>query len=121
MKKTFTFSILFLSAVFLLSSCSKRGYYDFDDRYWLNQERGVVVYSSYNCNYYVLETYNGYTIIRASGGIMPYEGDVIYGDLSHFGYGSFYNRSYGGLINGTLTDFWLNYSEAQNRIDYYCY
>jgi len=121
MKKTFTFSALFISLVLLLTSCTKRSYSEIDEGYWLSQERGVVVYSSLNCNYYVVESYGGYSILRAGGGIMPYEGDVIYGDFSHWGYGTFYNRSAGILISGTVTDYWLNYFDAQNMIDSYCY
>lgn len=121
MKKIFTLSIFLLALIVVVSSCTKRSYYQADEGYWLSQERGQVVYSSYSCNYYVLETYQGYTIIRASGGIMPYEGDIIYGDLSHWGYGTVYNRTAGHLMNGTVTDYWLNYYDAQHLIDSYCY
>ncbi len=120
MKRIFTLSFLLIGLAVLVGSCTKRGYYN-DEDFWLSQERGVVVYSSNYCDYYVLETFDGYTIVRANGGFMPFEGDIIYGDLSHWGYGTFYNFTAGRTIQGTVTDYWLNYYTAQDKIDYYCY
>lgn len=121
MKKIFTPVLVVVALLLTATGCTKRGYSDIDERYWLNQERGVVVYSSLDCSYYVVETYNGYTVMRASGGILPYEGDVLYGDLSHYGYSTFYNRSAGFLVNASVTEYWLNYYDAQYVIDSYCY
>lgn len=120
MKRIFTLSLLLIGLTVLLGSCTKRGFYD-DEEYWLRQERGVVVYSSDYCNYFVVETFDGYTILRASGGFLPFEGDVVYGDLSYYGYGTFYNFTAGRTFQGTVTDYWLNYFTAQDKIDYYCY
>lgn len=120
MKRIFTLSLALIGMMVLLGSCTKRGFYP-DEDYWLRQERGVVVYASNFCDYYVLETYNGYTIVRASAGFVPYEGDVIYGDLSSWGYGTLYNFTAGHTIQGTVTDYWLSYLAAENRIDSYCY
>ncbi len=59
MKKIFTISALLVATALLLSSCYKRADYLFDENYWLSQERGIVVYSSPSCSYYVVESYNG--------------------------------------------------------------
>jgi hypothetical protein len=122
MKKIFTISAILILSVVVLAGCSKRGYNNgSDEDYWLSQDRGEVVYSDSYCPYFVVETYNGYSIIRASSGFAPYEGSVVYGDFSRRGFRDFYNRSDGTLIRGELTDYWLTYGDAQYLIDNMCY
>ena len=123
MKKIFTLSFFLILSVAFLAGCTKRGYgYDNgnDLDYWLNKEYGVEAYSDNYCPYYVVETYNGYTIIRATG-YKPYEGDEIYGDLSYFGYRTFYDYTDDSFLKGEVTDYWLSYAEAQYLIDNLCY
>lgn len=122
MKKIFTIGSVLVLAITLLAGCSKRGgaYYD-DDRYWLSRERGVVVYSDDYCPYYVVETGHGYTVIESGSGYAPYEGSVIYGDLSVHGYMDLYNYSDDIIIRGNIVEYWLNYYEAQDMIDQLCY
>lgn len=123
MKKIFTLSSFVILSVVLLAGCTKRGggYYGNDEDYWLSKENGVVVYSDTYCPYYVVETYYGYTIIEAVNGYLPYENDMIYGNLSHTGYTDLYNRSDRSVIRGRVVDYWLTYSEAQYMIDDLCY
>lgn len=122
MKKIFTISTILILSVAVLAGCSKRGYdYGSDEDYWLTKERGEVVYSDSYCPYYVVETYNGYTIVRSSSGFTPYEGSVVYGDFSRRGYRDFYNRSDGTIIRGEVTDYWLTYGDAQYLVDNLCY
>lgn len=120
MKKIFTITSVLILSVVLLASCSKSSYY-YDEDYWLSRERGVVVYSDVYCPYYVVETRNGYTIIKSQNGVAPYEGSTIYGDLSRRGSMDLYNYSNGTIIRGNVQDYWLSYGEAQNAIDYFCY
>ena len=122
MKKIFTISAILIVAVAVLAGCSKRVYdYGSDEDYWLTKERGEVVYSDSYCPYYVVETYNGYTIVRSSSGFTPYEGSVVYGDFSRRGYRDMYNRSDGTIIHGEVTDYWLTYGDAQYLVDNLCY
>ena len=122
MKKIFTISAILIMSAVLLAGCSKRGYYGNDDEdYWLSKERGEVVYSDSYCPYYVVETYNGYSIVRATNGYAPYEGTIIYGDLSRRGIQDVYNRSNGTIVRAEVTDYWLTYGEAQYLIDNLCY
>ena len=118
MKRIITLSTLFLAIALVFTSCVKERI--FDESYWLSQERGEVVYSSPSCPYYIVETNNGYTVIRAIG-TRPYEGDIVYGDLSHYGVGDLYNRSAGIIISSDVKDYWLTYTGAQDALDYYCY
>jgi len=92
MKKIFTLSATFLLAAILLISCRKTDVIvSNNENYWLNQEEGEVVYSDAACNYWVVETYNGYTVIQSSSFNKPYEGDLIYGNFSSRGTRVMYN------------------------------
>jgi hypothetical protein len=119
MKKIFTISTFVLLSSVLFSGCYKHDI-GFNENYWLSKERGKVVYSDSYCNYYVVETAAGYTLIRSYGGYKPSEGSVVYGDFSYRGTNDIYNRSAGVIFTGTVTDYWLTYAEAQDALDYYC-
>lgn len=121
MKKIFTLSATLMITALFLAGCTKRGYDNGKDvDYWMKKEYGVVAYSDNYCPYYVIETYNGYTIVRGDG-YRPYEGDEIYGDLSLRGYRTFYDYTDNSFVRGEVTDYWLSYSEAQYLIDNLCY
>jgi len=120
MKKIFTLTVFAFITTIFLASCIKDGQYGNNENYWLSKERGEVVYSDSYCNYYVVETINGYNIIRSYGGYKPFESSIVYGDLSYRGTREFYNRSTGVVFTGTVTDYWLSYTEAQDALDYYC-
>jgi len=121
MKKIFTLSLLAATVALVLTSCVKsRNYYEFDEGYWLSRERGEVVYSDLSCSYYVVETYYGFNIVHTYAGYKPFEGAMVYGNFSSRGTRDMYNRSAGYVFTGTVTDYWLTYSEAQDALDYYC-
>jgi hypothetical protein len=121
MKSIFTLSATFLLSIVLLSSCAKNDVIATNNEsYWLNQEEGEVVYSDPSCNYWVVETYNGYTVIQSSYANKPYEGDLIYGNLSNRGTRDFYNFQGKFVFTGTAIEYWLSYNEALDVLDYYC-
>lgn len=121
MKRIFTLSVLTIFVATLFSACVKQRA-DIDESYWLSQERAYVVYSESSCPYYVVETNDGYTILKAwGGGYKPYEGAVLYGDFSRYGVSDFYNRSSGLVITAEVKEYWLSYYDAQIALDYYCY
>ncbi len=121
MKRIFTFSATFLLSIVLLSSCIRdNGIPNNNENYWLSKEQGEVVYSDSYCNYYVVETYYGYNIVRTYGGYKPYEGTIVYGNFSSRGTRDMYNYSSRFVFTGTVTDYWLTYTEAQDALDYYC-
>ena len=122
MKKIFTITSLLVLMAVAFAGCTKRSYnngYDETD-YWLRKESGVVVYSDNYCPYIVIETNNGYTIVRSTG-YQPYEGDEIYGDLSRRGMMDLYNYTDNSITRGEVTDYWLSYGDAQYIIDNLCY
>jgi hypothetical protein len=124
MKKIFTLSVLVLAVSALVVGCVKN--YGggqgggFNENYWLSKEQGEVVYSDPYCDFYVVETINGYTLIETYSGYKPYEGAIVYGDFSYLGTKDIYNRSTGRLFTGRITETWLSYYEAQDALDYYC-
>ena len=120
MKRIFTLSVSFLLTVVLLTSCIRESFPNDNEEYWLSKEMGEVVYRDSYCNYYVVETFYGYTIIRSYGGYKPYEGSIVYGNFSSAGTKDIYNRSSGIIFTGTVTDYWLSYTDAQYALDYYC-
>jgi hypothetical protein len=121
MKKIFTLSATILLVVILLGSCRKTDVIAANnENYWLNQEEGEVVYRDPFCNYWVVETYNGYNVIYTRSGSQPYEGDLIYGNFSSRGTREIYNFSGRFVFTGTVTDYWLSYNQALDVLDYYC-
>ena len=121
MKKIFTLSATFFLAVILFSSCVKDSIVVANnENYWLTKEAGEVVYSDPSCNYWVVETYYGYNIVYTSTVSKPYEGDLIYGNFSNRGTTDMYNYSGRFVFTGTVTDYWLSYSEMLDALDYYC-
>jgi hypothetical protein len=121
MKKIFTLSIITLITVLVFSSCYKRTYFDQDEQYWLSQERGQVVYSSPTCDFYVVQTYNGYEVIHSWDGYRPFEGTILYGNFSNYGTRNFYSPENRALVSGEVLDYWLSYGAAQDEINHYCY
>jgi hypothetical protein len=119
MKRIITLSSIVLFIAVIFAGCTKQGV--FDERYWLSKERGEVVYSSYSCSYYLVQTYNGYTVVGTSGGYRPSEGTIVYGDFSSYGVRNIYDRTDGIIITGNVKDYWLTYNGAQDALDYYCY
>ena len=121
MKKIFTLSATFVLAVVLLSSCVKdQIVVTNNENYWLSKEEGEVVYSEPGCNYWVVETYNGYNVVYTNSGNMPYEGDLVYGNFSSRGTRDLYNFSGKFVFAGTVIEYWLTYNQALDVLDYYC-
>ena len=121
MKIIFTLSSVFVLAIVLLSSCYRDNtIVTGNQNHWLNKEQGEVVYSDSYCNYYIVETYYGYNVIRSYGGYKPSEGTIVYGNFSSRGTRDMYNYSGDFVFTGTVTDYWLTYTEAQDALDYYC-
>jgi hypothetical protein len=121
MKRIILLSSLVILTAFVFVGCSRNDApVNYDENYWLSQERGEVVYSDPYCSYYVVETYYGYTIIRSWGGYLPYEGSIMYGNFGNYGTRDFYNRSSGMIIPGEVVEYDLSYIDAQYAIEYYC-
>lgn len=120
MKKIFTLTTSVLLASLFFVGCVRDSLPNNNENYWLSKEEGEVVYSDSYCNYFVVETYNGYNVIRAYGSYKPYEGSIVYGNFSSNGTREFYNYTSGVVFTASVTDTWLSYLDAQDALDYYC-
>ncbi len=120
MRRIFTLSLVTIALVTVFSACVRDREY-IDESYWLTKERGEIVLSDPYCEYYVVETAYGYTILRSFSNYKPYEGSIVYGNFSSYGLRDFYNRSNGQVFTSEVREYWLSYFEAQDAIDYYCY
>lgn len=109
--------------VMLFTACTKQQVAPppaVDESQWLNQDRGVVAFSDFNCDYYVVQTMNGYAVLRSWSGTPPFQGSTLYGDFSGWGVKTFYNRSGGYLIRAEVRRNWLSYFEAIDELNYRC-
>lgn len=121
MKKIFTLSTMLVFSTVIMSSCVKNHSIDYNnENYWFSKEEGEVVYSDSYCNYWVVETYNGYTIVTSNQSSKPYEGELIYADFSNYGTRNMYNYNGRFVFTGTVTDYWLTSNEVLDALDYYC-
>jgi len=120
MKRIFTLSIMTIGLLVFFTGCVKNREY-IDESYWLNKERGEVVHSDPYCNYFVVETNYGYTILSSFNSYKPYEGSIVYGNFSNYGTRDYYNRSNGTIFTAEVKEYWLSYYDAQTGIEYYCY
>lgn len=119
MKRTL---VILVPILLLFASCRKDdlGRPPIDESQWLNKERAVVVHSDFQCPYYVVETYGGYSVLKSWDGIPPARGAVMYGDFNGWGIRTFYNRSEGYLTQSEVTYYWLSYWDAMDEVNYQC-
>jgi len=116
-------ALLFVPVLLVFASCSKEDAVPappIDESQWLSQERGIVVESDFSCEYFVVETTRGYSVLRNWGGGAPFRGSVIYGDLTGWGVKTFYNRSGRYLMNADVRDYWLPYFHALDQMQNLC-
>ncbi len=119
MKKIFTLSATALLFAFLFTGCLKSDYGN-NGNYWYSKERGQVVFSSLTCNYFVVQTINGYAVVQAYGINKPFEGDIVYGNFSSWGSRDILDDSSGTIFSVTVMDYWLTYIQAQVIINDNC-
>jgi hypothetical protein len=115
--------IVAIMSILFFSSCRKGDIIapvPIDENYWLQKDRGVVVYTDFSCDYYIVETRAGYSVLKTTGGFVPYNGDVLYGDLNRWSYGEIYNRSTGRLIRAKVIEYWLSWFGARDIVVYQC-
>lgn len=70
--------------------------------------KGVVVYNKSKCDYYIVETALGFSLLEWYGGNDPDEGDVIVGDFESYGFKDIFNVSKDAEMRVWVEDYWLN-------------
>lgn len=121
MKRILTISMMFLAGIVLLSSCTKRSYYDdwndFDD-----EESGIVTYiSEVNSPYSVVRMdYDGqYAVVYSVDSdvkLWPEINDVIYGDFTTGGSRKVYNKTIGKTIRLEVDEFFKYENDAIHSV-----
>ncbi len=108
-------------AMFLVS-CSKEDVQrpPINEEEWLSKERGFVVASDFQCDFFIMETPRGYALMRNWGGFSPVRGAVIYGNFNRFGVQTFYNRSERVLMNADIREYSFSYFQAIDQMNWYC-
>lgn len=74
--------------------------------------KGVVVYYKSGCDYYIVETPMGYSLLEWYGGNDPNEGDVLTGQFETYGMKEIYNITADSETNVWVEDFWLSKNRA---------
>jgi hypothetical protein len=82
--------------------------------------KGVVVLYKSGCNYYIVETNMGYTILEWYGGNNPSRGDVLTGDFETYGMKDVYNLSANAETKVWVEDFWLSQTKVIEKYNDKC-
>ena len=124
MKKIYIFTALI---AVLFTACTKRDYVpaQVNPSDWIrNHDEGIVSYVDYNSGNYIIETYEGYTVIEGGGGYTPQEYDREYAYFSSRGLQTIYNYSGNYFKQGRIVESWLSLPDAFDVLDqlnYYGY
>jgi hypothetical protein len=73
-----------------------------------NAAQGIVVFYKSGCDYYIVETNMGYSLLEWYGGNDPSEGDVLVGDYESYGMKTIYNVTANSGTKVWVEDFWLS-------------
>lgn len=117
MKKIY---ILIALSSLLITSCTKRDYIPLeeDPAHWMRtHDDGIVAYVDYSTGNYIVETYQGYSVIEGWGSYTPRENDHEYAYFSNRGLQTIYNRSGNYFTQGRIVESWLSWSDALYILD----
>lgn len=106
--------------VLLFAACSKRDYIPAQNnpRDWMRtHEEAIVAYVDYSTGNYVVETYQGFSVIELWEDIGPVEGDYEYAYFNNRGVQTIYNRSGDYFTKGRVVESYLSWSEAMYILD----
>ena len=118
MKKLYILAVL---SVVLFTACTKRDYIpsaSVNPIDWMrSHDEGVVTYVDYYTGNYIIETYEGYTVIESWGDYTPREYDREYAYFSSRGVQTIYNRSGDYFKQARIVESWLSLSDAFEVLD----
>ena len=104
----------------LLTACTKRDYIpaEVNVREWMRtHDHGVVAFVDYSTGNYIVETYNGYSVIEIWDGTSPIEYDDEYAYFNSRGIQTIYNHSGDYFTKGRVVESWLTWNEAMFIIE----
>ncbi|MBL7700473.1 MAG: hypothetical protein JNK79_20070 [Chitinophagaceae bacterium] len=117
MNKIYIFTVLI---IVLFTSCTKRDYVpvEVDPYQWMRtHDEGIVSYVDYYTGNYIIETYEGYTVVESWGSYTPREYDREYAYFNSRGVQTIYNRSGDYFTKGRIVESWLSLSDAFYVLD----
>ncbi|MBA4167105.1 MAG: hypothetical protein H0X41_06120 [Chitinophagaceae bacterium] len=120
MKATFTLPAIVLLTITFFSACTKQDYISSpsDEEVWVrSHEKGSVAYVDTYAGNYIVETYNGYSVVQSSGGIVPRENDTEYAWFSSQGNQTIYNYDGNYYTQERIVQSYLTWSDALIILD----
>lgn len=82
--------------------------------YGLTRNKGVVSFYPAGCDYFIVESSLGYSLMQHYYGFDPYEGDTVYGDLNSYSFKDLTTSS-GNSIRVWIDDYMLSKSRALEK------
>lgn len=82
--------------------------------------RGRVVYKSNRCDYFIVETLAGYTVLEWYGGNVPDKGDIIVGNFESYGFKDIYNVTAESDLRVWVEEYWLSKDRALEKYFQHC-
>lgn len=123
MKKVYIFSALI---AILFTACTKRDYVPapvpVNPHDWMRtHDEAQVTYVDYYTGNYIVETYEGYSVVESWGDYTPREYDLEYAYFSNRGMQTIYNSAGNYFTQGRIVDSWLSLSDAFYVLDHLGY
>jgi hypothetical protein len=109
------FYLLTALVALLFTACSKSDYIpaEVNPNDWMrSHDEGIVAYVDFYTGNYIIETYEGYTVVESWGDYTPREYDREYAYFSSRGVQTIYNRSGNYFTKGRIVESWLSWSDA---------
>ncbi len=78
--------------------------------------KGYVSHRISGCDYFLVETAQGYAILEWYGGNDPDKDDLIVGDFERYGLKTVYNATDDAEIRVWVEDFWLSRDDALEKL-----
>lgn len=78
--------------------------------------KGDVTHTLSGCDYFLVETSNGFALLEWYGGNDPYIGDIVVGAFESYGMKEIYNTTAEQELNVWVDDFWLSKEDALEKL-----
>ncbi len=82
--------------------------------------KGEVVYHATGCDYFLVETKMGLTVLEWFGGNDPARGDLLAGDFESYGMHDAYNLTADSDLTVWVEDYWLSVDQALETLSQNC-
>jgi hypothetical protein len=73
---------------------------------------GIVSHIISGCDYFIVETSMGYSLVEWYGGAIPDKGDILYGEFEQYGFQDVYNSTKDEEMRIWVEEYWLDLEDA---------